>query len=494
MDNGNVEVAIIGKLKNNQNLFNELSFREISEDDARNSIRKMDLFSSNTFPSHEVIILMAAVGAFGELVLHYDGVTEEKKLSLVLHTSSDELKVPAILESNTKQKAFEARIAGLTTVWFEKDGSLVSNKIRVYNPSGSSLRIMDYKPDADRVPSLIANAKDLESLLQIILALLPEERYSADTARTRIPEPSPGRMPGGTTGESIYDILRGLLRVPRGQIGPSPVPEGPPPPSSHYPEREPEHVEIDYNYLAGILDRWTTAFSARRLATENSLLNYSDYLLVSLKLVEFFVKSDKEENRMQFLMRLTNTIASLIDKYGFSRNEQKDLQLFIPVLLYLENETSATSRSERNFAIRNRIAREMKELENLVISSGNPLKGLEFRNQVLAKWSELKLTPSNVDTTVLNKLISSLVAATILNKDEKTRRDICKGMVESVSELHDDTDALFLSYILRFLMIYDDDDKDSLRLEINKKIRERSLRGFRRTIYGDILNPKTSNY
>jgi hypothetical protein len=486
IDNGNVEVAIIGKLEN-QNLFDELTFKEISVSDAKNSTRQMDLFSPKAFPSHEVTLIMALIDDYGELILHYDGVADEKQLSLVLQTSSDERKIPIILEPNTKQKAFQAEIAGQTTVWLEKDGNIVSNKIRVYNPSGSKLRIMDYKPDIDRIPSLIANAKDPENLIQIILALLPEERHLTVPEKPHLPEPSPGRMLSGETGESMYDILMRLFRVPRAQVAPRSITEGPIPPSPNK-EKEPRHIEINHNYLVNLLDKWTTSFSKRKLAIDNSLLNYSAYLLISLKLIEFFVKSNKKENRMQFLIQLTNHIASLIDKYGFSKIGQKDLQLFIPIILYLENETSATTKFELNFKINKRIAKEMKELENLIAPSGNSLEGLKFREQVLAKWDELKLTPSNPDTSLLSKLVSSLVAATILGKDSETRMSVYRGIVKDISEVRYDADALFLSYILQFSITYDTDNKNNLRLEI-KRMKERPLRGFRRTLYGDILNP-----
>lgn len=486
MENGNVEVAILGKLKK-QNLFDELSFKPISENDAKNSMRKMDPFPFKTFLSHEVTILMATINTFGELVLHYDEVADEKKLYLVLQTSSGELKDLVVLEPHTKQKAFQARISGQATVWFEKDGSIVSNKIRVYNPSGSKLYIVDYIPDADKIPNLIANAKDLESLIQIILALLPDEKYSTEAERTHFPEPSPGRMPSGETSKSICDILKGFLKVPKAQVSLQSQTEDSNPPL-HYQEREPQHIEINQDYLVDLLDRWTMSFRTRKLAIENSLLNYSAYLLVSLKLIEFFDKSDKKGNRVQLLMRLANHIASLIDKFGFSKKERDDLQLFISILLYLESETCPIVRSELNFKINSRIAKEIKEVENLIISDCNPLRGLEFTKQVMAKWTELKLIPSNPDTTVLTKIVSSLVAATILTKDSKTRMSIYGRIVMDISEVRDDVDALFLSYILRSLIISDANNANKLRLEINRKMKERPLRGFRRTLYEDILD------
>jgi hypothetical protein len=246
-------------------------------------------------------------------------------------------------------------------------------------------------------------------------------------------------------------------------------------------------VEVNYEYLVGLLDKWTTSYSTKRLAVENSLPYYSAYLLVSLKLIEFFTKSDKKSNRIKFLRRLTNHITTLIEKHGFPRNGQTNVSLFIAILLYLECETSATDGFALNLEINNKIAEEMKELEDTIVPGGNLLGGQEFRKQVTAKWDELKLTPTNPDQAVLTRLISSLVAATLLAKDPEARMGIYREIVKDIADVRDDTDALFLSYILQFPMAYDADNKANLRQAINKRQRERRLRGFRRILYGDIL-------
>jgi HKD family nuclease len=484
-DNGNVELAILLPLDNESNIFGELSYRDITADDVRNSRRDDTLFSAQTGTNRVLAILMANTNSIGQLQLTVTPIDDEKKLTLVIDGPITVEKIATTVAPEENTKVFNVRMKGPTTVWFEENGQVASNKIRVYNPEGEYATLIRYQTDVHALPKLIADTKDLEGILQIIAALFPEEMQSRGESGTRFPEPSPGKLQGTTTASSVLDILLEFLRIPRGSVSP---PSGSQRPRETGTREEGEyegHVETTYNYPA-IFNKWTRTFTALKLAFDNSLINYIAYALISLKLIDIFSKLDKPELRERLLNQLMGNICYLISAYHISKVTAEDTLSFVSIVFYLKTQTLNSTTSLQDFGIDGRITANLPEVENLISPIEDPASVVNLKNNVLARLHELKLALDNENE--LNKMIASAVSLVILRKSRELRWEITKKLIDQVSEIHDDFLALIGSHVLQFLIAYDDENRSDLKDEIDRRLATTTLRFFRRTLYNDVLN------
>jgi len=137
-----------------------------------------------------------------------------------------------------------------------------------------------------------------------------------------------------------------------------------------------------------------------------------------------------------------------------------------------------------------RVATIFKELESLMSAIDDPSKGLEFKKTVLTKLNELKMTIGDEKESVFSKIVCSLLAAVILYKDQQTRWKVSRNMIDNISKVHDDSVALFISFIMKLLTIKDNENRRNIRLELEKRMEDKSIKRFRKTLYEDILQIK----
>lgn len=100
---------------------------------------------------------------------------------------------------------------------------------------------------------------------------------------------------------------------------------------------------------------------------------------------------------------------------------------------------------------------------------------------------ELGLQPKYFDEIIHSKIISSIVASIILNKDHDAKKGIISALVEKITILKKDEDALFISYILRSIRSQDDKNDSLIISQINSKKDIGKLINFRKVLYDDIL-------
>lgn len=484
---GNCELALLVQLEREQNIFQEFSFKDITTSDIQATLRRKLTPAFEIKKEYDVRILMASVGTFGELVLIVDAEPESKELNLIVEQPSRRAEIPIFVKRNMKRLEVQITLEVPATIWFEDNKKIVSNIIRVYNPSyPSQLNIVRYEVDSHKIPSLVASVKGLEDLLRIIAALFPEERYAKIRSKSGGVEPSPGRVRRTETSESLFEILLKVLRVPRIREGVGKRRGRETRPERSVQERiRQEQSRINYQIeVTKILDRWMATFGARRLSVDNSIINYSAFLLISIKLIEILVSDDKE--RIKLLSRVMNSLSALLDTYGISVKKKESLLLFISIIVYIKSEIiGAEKRPIIDYKIDSRIVRDIiQKAETLLFTKKDLLKGVKFKDKVHQTLTRVKITPR--DENNVRKIIASLVAAIILTKDQQDQLNISKRMIKEIAKAADDPQALYLSFIAQELVMHNTILKSAIKLEIKNKMKDERLRYFRRILYEDI--------
>lgn len=489
-DKGNVEVALLMNLEE-KTIFGELDFRNINESEVRSTTRR-DFQHATPIIHYKANILMASIGQLGQLDIRIEPETEYRDFILVIETPEEKVEFPIAIESNSRHIHVPVRISGPTTIWFEENGQRVSNKIRTYNPTGMALRFSGHGTDTKTILNLIPETKDMEGIIQAIAALLPRENSSTKgtPSKPHIPEPGLGLIHSTHTESSILDILLDLLRVPRKTI------ERKTPRKKGITKSKETGQLIEgsdtsnyvfkefYQYFPTLFNKWTKAFCLRKLASDNSIINYSAYLIVSLKLIDIYAKSSKDAKKLPYFNSLLQKLPSMIEEYGMT-SKKEDLLLFISIVLYLKSETVQLTKRSWDFEINPKIVKKLADLDSMLFSAENPLKSTELREQVLEKISEFKLPTSGY--IIPRKLIAALVAAMVLNKKEELRLKIINRLINSISKTTSDLDALFACEIMQFLSSKDTDNRKKIKSEILSRTKDQGLRHFRRVLFLDIL-------
>lgn len=482
---GNCELALLIQLEKQQSIFQDLSFKDITISEAQAMIRRELTSTFEAWEEYDVRILMARIDDFGRLLLILDSKTEKKVLNLIVEQPQGKTKIPFTIEKNMRYKRVETDLESSikpgteVTLWFEDNGKVVSNIIRAYNPSNPfMLDISGSEIEPHKIPSLVSDVKDLEDLLRIIAALFPEERCTRIPSKPGKVEPSPGRVKGIGSSENLLEMLLKILRVPRIRKRRIPGKRGSG--ESHLrPDGEKREIQ-----KSRIIDKLANAFGARRLSVNNSIVNYSVFLLISMKIIEIFGSEDQE--RIKLLSRVIKYLSMLLDSYGVSVKNKEDLLLFISILIYIKSEIVGLKRRPIiEYEIDNRIVKKIiQEMEVFFFSKGNLWEGLRFKDEIFQKLNELKIIPEYEAN--VNKIISSLVAMVILTKNQQIQLDISKRIIKEIAEVPSDPQALFLSNIARELTLHNLMLRSVIKMEINR-MRDKELKYFRRILYEDII-------
>jgi len=303
--------------------------------------------------------------------------------------------------------------------------------------------------------------------------------------KTRVTDPSPGLIHGSSSQSSILDLLFDLLKVPHKTPKLSSSKSYKHKKGKNDKDEKPTSYSISHtsHKFSELFNKWTKTYSLRKLAKENSSINYSAYLLISLKLIEIFSKRNLIKNRTNFIEKLLINLSLLSKKYGIT-SSQEDLLLFASLILYLKSETFKTGMSLRHYIIDKKILYELKELETITISMESSSESLEFKDTILEKLAELKIS---LNIELSKKSIAALIASIIMVKTEQSRLSTSKKLVNTISNTKKDEDAYFLCLILEFLYLIDEKNKKKIRSKINLKRKNPHLRFFRKNLYEDVL-------
>jgi hypothetical protein len=489
---GNCELALLMQFKREPNIFKEISFKDISVKEVKDTARIEIQPFFQTSKNYEVYILIASVGMYNQLDLTLDVKTDKKELTLVLEQPNKIEKRQVDVNSTIQHKSIHVAVVSPLSVYFEDCGSRVSNRIRVYNLVGASnYGLLGYRPDTKRIPAIIANAEDLESLLTIISQLFPEERHPKGEGSPHQSDPLPGRMRGSESQESIFEIILDFLRSPRVPT----IPRGPSVDGRRDDAQEGKkgHVydtkEVQ-SYAPVILEKWTATYGIKKLALDNSLINYSFFILISLKMIDIFSRIGAQKYKLQYYSRLKNNLVSLMEKYDVTQIGEEDFLLFISLLIYLKTVTIDPTKSPQGFEFDEEVINKIiPETGCTDIPIDQPLKGLELEEKILSKLDEVKLNIGPQGKDNLEPMLCSLIATVILNLDKQARLIISKKMINDIFTIdkHDDRGALNTANILKFIALHDLKNRENMRLDIESIMKNNSIRGFRNTLYIDIL-------
>ena len=240
---------------------------------------------------------------------------------------------------------------------------------------------------------------------------------------------------------------------------------------------------MDNHEFSELFNKWTRTFSLRKLAKDNSLINYSAYLLISLKLIEIFSKRNLIKSRLIFINKLMTNLLSLTSNHGITP-KQEDLLLFVSLVMYLKSETFKSGTSLHHYVIEKKILEELKELEPITFSTQNSSEALKFKDIVMEKLAEVKIPLS---TKLSSQSIAALIASITMIKTEQSRLLTSEKLVDAISDVNNDDDAYFLCLILQFLYLIDVVNRNKIKSKIKLIRKSVRLKFFRENLYDDIL-------
>jgi HKD family nuclease len=483
---GNVELAVLMQPREAENIFDELTFKNITPQEIQASVRNEVPMSSGA-TKYDVTILIAEIDRFGQIVISVQINSHEKDLTLIVDHPSGKIAIPILIREDEKRITIRPEISGPLSVWFEYKAQRVSNIMRVYNPSEMVFSFAKTDADVHAVPALIANTKNLEDIFRIIAALFPDERHVRTPSQSRQGEPSPGRFLVTEESQNIFDILLNLLRAPR-NLRSNRRDESKNTTPKQVAKKESADQETDEDYewaVSKLFEKWTDAFGIRRLSRDNSPANYSAFLLISLKMIEILISD--EQKREYFTNYIMNSLSDMFETYGTS-GKKEELLLLISIALYVECEIIKANNATRIYKISTAIIRDsINSLENLLFSDENALIGLKLMDQVNQSLSSIKFLHPIENTAYLKRVIASLTAVVILKKKRRLQLLVLKNLIHQIGETKEDDNAFYICLVLQSI-IANGASSEEISTEIGAILNNKKLRHFRQNLYEDILN------
>jgi len=481
---GNFEVSTLLMLQDKA-LFKELEIKKIRNDEVIKTKRIEDTRLESETKAYEVFLTASHLDIFNRLMLNFKANIDEKEFTLnIHHPRAERIEVPVLVGKSRSSVVvpIDGKILSGSSIWLsDSTGNLVSNVIRVYNPSEQGLASRYYGANLKQIPELIAHSKQLEEMLQIIAALFMEERIEHEVGKQKysVSGPSPGRIISTGASEDILEMIKDLLRIPRAK--PIETRTERTPPSDKAAMVEPSEIVRPVNLdieIAKILEKFKKAFEIRKLSFDNSPLMYSIYILIILKLLGFVSPSRRNE----ILRRQIANLSELLDEYGISKEKQEgELLTFLSILIHIQNQISGYWHSI--------IRRLVGQIEPILFSEDDPLKGLQFADKIPEFLGKVKLQPAG-DINEYRKAIAFIVSQMIKEKSSRVQTNCVRKLTDQMLILSgpppstDHLKALFAFWVLEKILQYNSHLKLIAMSIIGKS---ENFRGFTKTLVDDML-------